>query len=546
MMSKLIKVIAREEIAKLNPYAARGAALENVLQLDANESPWSAPGSQVLLNRYPAQQPEALVSRMAALYGVSSDKILLCRGADEGIDLLLRATCGAGKDAVIITPPTFGFYAVAAKIQGANIINVPLGKEFELPVNAIIDAAKSNPVKLIFLCSPNNPTGSVIQREEILKIAAACPRQLIIVDEAYVEFAYKPSLSADISATENLVILRTLSKAYSLAAARLGTVLANAPIIELLRKVLPPYPLATPVIDEVKRALSSVNMAIFAERIARLKSERERVFAALVRSEFIEQIWPSEANFLLVKLRHDTDINRRLQQCSIQLRDFSNLDAGMVRISVGSQEQNNVLLAAFAVAPEAIDSVRSAVISRQTKETQISVMVDLEEVEPVQIDTGIGFFDHMLEQIARHGGFSLVLNAKGDLHIDDHHTVEDCAIVLGQALFEALGDRAGIGRYGFTLPMDEAQARVAIDLSGRAAFRFTAEIPEAGVSEFSSQMVSHFFETLSQQLKAAIHIEAEGKNTHHIIEAIFKGFGRALRPALNRQGRVIPSSKGSL
>ncbi len=545
-MSTLIDKIARPEIASLTPYAARGGARAEALQLDANENPWAPPGASGPWNRYPEQQPAALVSRLAALYGVEHDQLLLTRGADEGIDLLFRATCQAEQDAALITPPTFGLYAVAAQVQGAKLVSVPLDENFGLKIDGIIAAIQDNPVKLVFLCSPNNPTGNMITRDDVLSMAKACPDQLVVVDEAYIEFADTPSLAADIGVTPNLVVLRTLSKAYALAGARLGAVLAGPPVINLLRKVLPPYPLAAPVIAEVSRALAPVNMAIFAERIIRIKQERARISDALSCSTFVDKIWPSSANFLLVKLKPDTDITARLKQQTIHVRDFSNLGEGMIRISIGAPEENDALLAAFGVDPENTIAERGAVISRQTSETQISALVSLDRPEPVHIETGIGFFDHMLEQIARHGGFSLVLNAKGDLHIDEHHTVEDCAIVLGQALREALGDRAGIGRYGFTLPMDEAQARIAIDLSGRPAFRFDAEISETGAGELSGQMVPHFFETLGQHLGAAIHIEAEGRNTHHIIEGIFKGFGRALRPALARQGSAIPSSKGVL
>ena len=162
------------------------------------------------------------------------------------------------------------------------------------------------------------------------------------------------------------------------------------------------------------------------------------------------------------------------------------------------------------------------------------------------MSTGIGFFDHMLDQLASHGGFALKLRCEGDLEIDEHHTVEDCALALGQALDAALSERRGIGRYGFLLPMDESLAQVAIDLSGRPAFSFRADFPRDRVGELSTEMVRHFFASLSQSLGAAIHLEVSGENTHHMIEALFKGVGRALRPALARQGAELPSTKGVL
>lgn len=186
-------------------------------------------------------------------------------------------------------------------------------------------------------------------------------------------------------------------------------------------------------------------------------------------------------------------------------------------------------------------------VERITNETNISVKVNLDNAEPPQIQTGIGFFDHMLDQLASHGGFGLRLAAQGDTHIDEHHTVEDTALALGQALDQALGDRRGIGRYGFTTPMDESIATAAIDLSGRPAFVFKGAFGREQVGDLPTEMVLHFFQSLSQTLRCAIHVTVEGENTHHQIEACFKAVGRALRPALIRQADgALPSTKGVL
>jgi imidazoleglycerol-phosphate dehydratase/histidinol-phosphatase len=189
---------------------------------------------------------------------------------------------------------------------------------------------------------------------------------------------------------------------------------------------------------------------------------------------------------------------------------------------------------------------RQATLQRDTNETQIRVEVDLDASGGSDISTGIGFFDHMLDQIAAHGDFKLLLNCDGDLEIDEHHTVEDCALALGQALDKALGERRGIGRYGFVLPMDESLAEVAVDLSGRPVFEFTADFPRDMVGGMSTEMVSHFFASLSQSLRCALHMKVSGENTHHMVEGLFKGAGRALRPALARQGTDLPSTKGVL
>ncbi|MFO1408758.1 MAG: bifunctional histidinol-phosphatase/imidazoleglycerol-phosphate dehydratase HisB [Steroidobacteraceae bacterium] len=189
---------------------------------------------------------------------------------------------------------------------------------------------------------------------------------------------------------------------------------------------------------------------------------------------------------------------------------------------------------------------RRASIERRTRETDIRGRVELDRDGPIRVHTGIGFFDHMIEQLAKHGGFALELECRGDLHVDEHHTVEDCALALGEALRRALGDKAGIGRYGFLLAMDESQAQVAIDLSGRAWFVFEGRFAREQVGTLPTELVPHFFRSLADALGCALHLAVRGENTHHMIEACFKGVGRALRPALARQGRELPSTKGVL
>lgn len=191
-------------------------------------------------------------------------------------------------------------------------------------------------------------------------------------------------------------------------------------------------------------------------------------------------------------------------------------------------------------------SQRQANVSRQTNETRISATVNLDRTAPVDIATGIGFYDHMLEQIAKHGGFSLLLKCEGDLKVDDHHTVEDTAICLGDALRKALGNKLGAGRYGFVVPMDESEAKVSIDLSGRGRFVFRGDFPREQVGELATEMVEHFFRSLSDSLGAAVHIEVSGENAHHMVEACFKSVGRALRQAIRRDGNEMPSTKGTL
>jgi imidazoleglycerol-phosphate dehydratase/histidinol-phosphatase len=218
----------------------------------------------------------------------------------------------------------------------------------------------------------------------------------------------------------------------------------------------------------------------------------------------------------------------------------ANLGVGGIRIH-GEGGETWPAIAARLSRPE-----RIARVARHTKETDISVSVNLDRESPISISTGIGFLDHMLEQVARHGGFSLELACTGDLGVDEHHTVEDCALALGQALREALGEKHGIGRYGFVLPMDESIAQVAIDLSGRPYAVFTGRFGREVVGTLPTELVPHFFRSLADSLGAAIHVDVRGENTHHMIEACFKGVGRALRRAIRVRGDELPSTKGVL
>jgi imidazoleglycerol-phosphate dehydratase / histidinol-phosphatase len=199
-----------------------------------------------------------------------------------------------------------------------------------------------------------------------------------------------------------------------------------------------------------------------------------------------------------------------------------------------------------AIAAGIIGRARRAHVRRKTKETDIAVEVDLSREGPSSIATGLGFFDHMLEQIAKHGGFALTLQCTGDLRIDEHHTVEDCALALGAALREALGDKRGIARYGFLLAMDEAEAQVALDLSGRPFFVWEGKFNRERVGELPTELVPHFFRSLSESLGAALHVSVRGENSHHMIESCFKAVGRSLRQAIRLEGAELPSTKGTL
>jgi len=537
--------IARPNIVAMTAYSARGEST-GALHLDANESPWAPPpgtASVAGYNRYPAQQPGVLRQRLADLYGVPSDEIIMGRGADEVIDVLVRTFCVPEKDRILLSSPTFPFFNTVASLQGCDVIDIPGGGDLMPDMDAIVAAVLREQPKVTFLCSPNNPTGHSIDEVDILRVCEAS-NGLVVLDEAYIEFSDQPSLAA--RRPQNLVVARTLSKLYGLAGVRLGAAIADPAVIKLMLKVIPPYPVPKPVIDTAMSALAAPAMAVVEARRAILKSERDRVAAQLAQSDFVETLYPSDANFILFKAVNEAALLSRLATANIRIRDFRSKIPGHFRLSIGTPEENDLALAAFGLIEIAQASQRVGEVFRTTKETDVAIRVNLDDPSAVRIDTGLGFYDHMLEQIAKHGGIGLTCVVKGDLEIDAHHTVEDTALALGSAMKQALGDKAGIGRYGFVMPMDETQARVAIDLSGRPAATFKGDFPTDHVGEFAVEMCPHFFQSLAQTLGAAIQIDVEGENSHHMIEACFKGVGRALRPALSVSGTDMPSTKGVL
>lgn len=348
-MTNPVLALARPDILQLQPYqhAAWDPSLE---RMHANEMPWRASGdnTQAGLNRYPEPQPRALVRRMAELYDMPEANLLVGRGSDEAIDLLVRAFCRAGQDNVLITPPTFGFYKVAAKIQGAGVLEVPLLRDpFRLDTAKVI--ASGRLAKIVFLCSPNNPTGNLLDEAEMLHVCRELSTQaLVVVDEAYVEFCGRPSLASRLAEFPNLVLLRTLSKAYALAGARLGTLIASTDIVGLLRRIIPPYAIPGSTIEEVLTLTEAPQRAMAAARIRTLLDERARMAERLARCPNVARVHPSDANFLLLECRDAQRFYAAGKAAGLIVRDFSSYPglAQCLRVSIGTPQQNERLLAA--------------------------------------------------------------------------------------------------------------------------------------------------------------------------------------------------------
>jgi histidinol-phosphate aminotransferase len=550
--STMISQRARPEILAMGGYVSARSiekSTTGTIFLDANECAFEPFVGAHNLSRYPEQQPVALQDAICRWLDVSSRHITITRGADEAIDCLIRAFCVPGKDNIVICPPTFAMYAQSATLQNAEVREARLDNKFDLDIKLIKQTTDKN-TKIIFVCSPNNPTANLMTRARILQLCADyAETALIVVDETYVEFADSESVVPCLDAHANLVVLRTLSKSHAAAGLRCGVAVARSDVTGLLQKVLAPYPLAQPVVDAALTILSAPSQAVLAAKRRDIVARREEVAAALAACPDIVELLPSDANYLLVRVKDAADLCNKCRKSGIILRNQSHQPGleNSVRVSIGSHEDMQAFIAVVkGETPEPRTDQRVGTVIRKTNETAISVRVNLDAVAPVRIRTGIGFYDHMLDQIAKHGGFSLEIECDGDLHIDAHHSVEDCAIALGQAIRQALGDKRGIGRYGFFLPMDESQVKVALDFGGRFYLDFKADFPESHVGDLPTDMVPHVFYSLAENMQANLHIAVTGENTHHMVEACFKGFGRALRQAIRRDGDEMPSTKGSL
>jgi histidinol-phosphate aminotransferase len=345
--------LARPELVALQSY--EHAPWEpGLTRLHANELPWRSGGDESVagLNRYPEPEARTLIERLASLYRVSPDHLLLCRGSDEAIDLLVRGFCRPGQDAVVVTPPTFGMYAVAARIQGAEVIEVPLRalEGFQLDPQMLLRRLTKG-VKLVFVCSPNNPTGNLLSDAATLEIADAVKgRAILVVDEAYIEFSHRESLSREIPRRPQIAVLRTFSKAHGLAGARLGTLIAHPEVIALLRKIIAPYAVPQLILEAVEELLTPTHLRTMNRRIAQLRAERERLQRSLIELPAVSAVLPSDANFLLARFVDARAALSKARGAQLLVRDarkYLGLSDAL-RITIGTPEENDRLLKAWA------------------------------------------------------------------------------------------------------------------------------------------------------------------------------------------------------
>ena len=440
----------------------------------------------------------ALVDGIARYAGVAPENVVLGAGADDLILLCARTFAGPGDVVAIAEERTYPLYRIAAYLAGAEIGDV-------------------DPV-LTFCCRPNNPTGALGE------LPSARP---LVVDEAYFEYSGETAVGL---IDDGVVVIRTFSKSFGLAGARVGYALADAETAAELNRRQAPQP-----ISGISAALALLGLSEPPD-VRWQVEERDRCARVLVALGL--DPLPSSTNFLFVPVDDPESLGQALLRSGIVVRVYPD----GIRFNVRDREDDDLLLAALASllgrpAPVPEAAGRTARHLRATAETRMRVRLGLDGASRVVVQTGAGLYDHLLEQLAFHAGFDLVLEGVGDLETGDHHTAEDAALALGEALDRALGDRRGIARYGdAVVPMDDALARAAVDLGGRPAAELRFE-RDPGLAE-------HMLRSLSQSGRLAINVDAGGRDDHHVAEAAFKAVGRALRAAVRVEGAGVPSTKG--
>ncbi|MEL2239519.1 histidinol-phosphate transaminase [Leclercia adecarboxylata] len=346
-----IEELARENVRALTPYqSARRLGGNGDVWLNANEfpTPVAFELTQQTLNRYPECQPKAVIENYAAYAGVQPEQVLVSRGADEGIELLIRAFCEPGQDAVLYCPPTYGMYTVSAETFNVELRKVPSLENWQLDLQGI--ANNLDGVKVVFVCSPNNPTGQLINPQDIRTLLEMTRgKALVVADEAYIEFCPQAALAGWLAEYPHLVILRTLSKAFALAGLRCGFTLANKEVIDLLMKVIAPYPLSTPVADIAAQALAPAGITAMRARVAQIVAEREYLVSALKNIACVEQVFESETNYILARFTASSAVFKSLWDQGIILRDQNKQPSlsGCLRISVGTREESQRVIDAL-------------------------------------------------------------------------------------------------------------------------------------------------------------------------------------------------------
>jgi histidinol-phosphate aminotransferase/imidazoleglycerol-phosphate dehydratase/histidinol-phosphatase len=487
--------------------AARvGLRANQILRFDGN-TPVSPPPSArpaalaralADINEYDRGRYEGLRQAIAEHHGVGLEQVSIGAGSDEFI-VLLAALFAENGTVATVPADSYSMYRYAAAMAGAQLVDDP------------------STADLVYVCRPNNPTGELCAVPEVTG--------RLVIDEAYAQYAGVDEIER---VKDGAIVLRTFSKAFGLAGARVGYAIASREITEMINSRQAPLSVSS---LSAALALSALTSPL---DVTAQVAERERM-ARELHSLGLTPL-ASFTNFLFIPMENPQDLVDRMLPYGVMLRSY----ARGLRISIRDEIDDDILIGALR-AELLGEPLESAPLRyrRATAETLLNIRLRVPGEGRVYVNTGEGFYDHMLTQLAFHGGMDLRLEGVGDLETGDHHTVEDMMRAFGEALDQALGDRKGLTRYGESrVPMDEAIAHAVVDLSGRA--KATLDInPDPG-------MAAHAFESLAQTARITLHVTASGENAHHVAEAAFKAVGRALNQALVRDGSLVRSTKGSL
>ncbi|MFT4089734.1 MAG: imidazoleglycerol-phosphate dehydratase HisB [Asticcacaulis sp.] len=474
---------------------------------------------------------EPLRQRLAEVYGTEAARVLVTRDIAGGLDLILRRLRVNGFESLSAAPVT---EARKAELEAQT-------DTYGLALKLSDTAPKSKSAGAYLISNPRLPDGKAWTIDEARALAVDIFPTLVVVDESLLDAAEAPSLTALTATESNVVVLKSLSFIYGLAGAQVGALIAPDKLASGLQRFAEVTPLATPSVKAAEAALSPSRTLNLEDRIRLIRSEQIRLREQLTQSTALTGFAVNDGPWVYLQPSDKAQSLAALKRLGLKAQAAFE---GLI-VPVGDKAHNDRLLAALGVVSQGKPARRGEVL-RDTKETKISAIVDLDNPKPITIHTGNGFFDHMLDQVATHGGFSLQLACEGDLHIDPHHTIEDCMLAFGSALKQALGDRIGMARFGFVLPMDETEAKVSVDISGRAFCVFKGEFSGSHIGDYPTEMTGHAFRSLADALGASVHVEVEGDNDHHKVEACFKALGRALRMATRIEGDALPSTKGML
>ena len=526
--------------------------------------------------RYPSHI--ALQDLIGQWVGVDSNRIVVSAGGDDSLDRIMRTMLTDSRNKVVSHAPSFEMIDIYANNYGGTVDAVEW-LDGDFPTDQLI-AKIDDSTGVVIVVSPNNPTGGFVSKADVHKIADAAAKHgaKMLLDNAYIEFADDETRIEH----NNVMILRTLSKAWGLAGLRVGYLIApDEATATKIRDAAGPFPVSAVSLETARIAMTD-HQPTMRTNIDRIKAFRPQLAALL--QEGGGKPLPSQGNFLLCEFDNAEKIWDELASDGIAVRKFvgSPLLKNKLRITVPAAAaeylqlsrslcrifgaNHDVQMAAVAEimkpdmvttaetpdpteAPTAAkDGDRTAQTKRKTKETDIEIALNLDGTGKTEIKTGIGFLDHMLTALAFHSRMDLKLICDGDLHIDDHHTAEDCALALGTAIDEALGPRTGIKRFGFAYaPLDEALARSVIDLSGRPWPEIHLDLQREMVGTWACENITHFFQSLAMTLRCSLHVDViRGDNDHHKAEAAFKSLAKALGEAVTKAEGAVPSTKGVL